>query len=112
MNNGLMLADSATAVPRRGVPEDRWMIRVACGFLVAASVALAGVSTLAQTTAPTPESVIGCPPCADYKLATYEPIDDYVRKLAIAVPPRMQLIEMGKTGEGRTQLLRVAPSEH
>src|SRR5207248_1688883 len=111
MNNGFMPADSATAVPRRGVPEDRWMIRVACGFLVSASVALAGVSTFAQTTAPTPESVIGWPPCADYKLATYEQIEDYFRKLAIAVPSRMQLIEMGKTAEGRTQVLAVVSSE-
>ena len=87
------------------------MIRVACGFLVAASVALAGVSTFAQTTAPTPESVIGWPPCADYKLATYEQIEDYFRKLAIAIPSRMQLIEMGKTAEGRTQVLAVVSSE-
>jgi len=79
--------------------------------VAAAFVLLAAVSALAQATAPTPESVIGWPPCADYRLATYEQIEDYFRKLAIAVPSRMQLVEMGKTTEGRTQVLAVVSSE-
>lgn len=40
----------------------------------------------AQPAAPAPQSVIGWEPCADYKLATYEQIEDYFRKLAAAVP--------------------------
>jgi hypothetical protein len=91
--------------------EGAAVIRVACRVLVAASVALAGASTFAQPAAPTPESVIGWAPCADYKLATYEQIEDYFRKLANAVPSRMQLVEMGKTVEGRTQVLAVVSSE-
>ena len=43
--------------------------------------------------------------CADYKLATYEQIEDYFRKLATAVPGRMKLVEMGKTTEGRVQVI-------
>ena len=45
------------------------------------------------------QSVIGWEPCADYKLATYEQIEDYFRKLATAVPGRMKLVDMGKTTE-------------
>ena len=87
------------------------MKRVARRVFLAGSVALAGASALAQPTAPTPESVIGWPPCADYKLATYEQIEDYFRKLAVAVPSRMQVVEMGKTAEGRTQILAIVSSE-
>jgi hypothetical protein len=75
-------------------------------LVAGAAVAVAG----AQTTVPTPESVIGWAPCADYKLATYETISDYVRKLD-ASSDRMQLFEIGKTAEGRTQILTVISSE-
>jgi hypothetical protein len=68
--------------------------------------ALAG----AQPSVPTPESVIGFAPCADYKLATYEVIADYFRKLD-AASERMQLFEIGKTAEGRTQLMAIISSE-
>jgi hypothetical protein len=65
----------------------------------------------AQRDVPTPQSVIGWEPCADYKLATYEQIEDYFRKLAAAAPNRMKLVEMGKTAEGRTQVLAIISSE-
>src|SRR5262245_3510030 len=65
----------------------------------------------AQRTVPTPLSVIGWEPCADYKLATYEQIEDYFRKLAAAAPARMKLVEMGKTTEGRNQLMAIISSE-
>jgi hypothetical protein len=61
----------------------------------------------AQPAAPAPQSVIGWEPCADYKLATYEQIEDYFRKLAAAVPGRMKLVEMGKTTEGRVQVMGI-----
>jgi hypothetical protein len=78
---------------------------------VAIAIALsAGVVTRAQTAVPTPESVIGFPPCADYKLATYEQVAEYFRKLD-AASDRMQLFEIGRTAEGRTQLLSVISSE-
>src|ERR1700736_2713801 len=75
--------------------------------LAAAAVALPS----AQRDVPTPQAVIGWEPCADYKLATYEQIEDYFRKLAAAVSNRMKLVEMGKTAEGRTQVLAIISSE-
>src|SRR5262245_16348023 len=77
-----------------------------------ALAAATGVALLsAQPTVPTPASVIGWEPCADYKLATYEQIEAYFRALAAAAPARMRLIEMGKTAEGRTQVMAVVSSE-
>ena len=71
-----------------------------------------GAAPSAQRAAiPVPQSVIGWEPCADYKLATYEQIEDYFRKLAAAAPERMRLVEMGKTAEGRTQVLGIISSE-
>jgi hypothetical protein len=61
--------------------------------------------------APTPASVIGFEPCADYKLATYEQSAEYFRALARAVPARTRLEEIGKTVEGRTELMAVVSSE-
>src|SRR6266850_8073209 len=90
MKNGRTFNQLATAVP-----------------FVAALVALLS----AQPGVPTPQSVIGWEPCADYKLATYEQIEDYFRKLAAAAPNRMKLVEMGKTAEGRTQVLAIISSE-
>src|SRR5262245_21400946 len=77
-----------------------------------ALAAATGVALLsAQPTVPTPRSVIGWEPCADYKLATYEQIEDYFRKLASASPNRMKLVEMGPTSEGRTQILGIISSD-
>src|SRR4029077_7010341 len=81
---------------------------------LALAVALAAIATAfasAQRTVPTPQSVIGWEPCADYKLATYEQIEDYFRKLAAAAPNRVQLVDMGRTAEGRTQILAIVSSE-
>ncbi|HMD33668.1 MAG TPA: M14 metallopeptidase family protein [Vicinamibacterales bacterium] len=81
-------------------------------FSFAAAGILAGAAPSAQrTSVPTPQSVLGWEPCADYKLATYEQIEDYFRKLAGASPERMRLVEMGKTAEGRTQVLGIVSSE-
>jgi hypothetical protein len=79
-------------------------------FLAALIAGGAAAVPAAQGQVPTPESVIGWAPCADYKLATYETIADYFRKLD-AASDRMQLFEIGKTAEGRTQLLTVISSE-
>ncbi|RPJ82599.1 MAG: peptidase M14, partial [Acidobacteria bacterium] len=83
--------------------------------LIALLVATAAVAVTAQAprapaAIPTPVSVIGWEACADYKLATYEQIADYFRKLD-AASPRLQLAEIGKTVEGRTQLMAIISSE-
>jgi hypothetical protein len=83
------------------------------------AVMLAGVPAISLTTSgsaaaaanvPTFASVVGWEPCADYKLATYEQVADYYRKLDKA-SDRMQLVEIGKTEEGRAQLMAIISSE-
>ncbi len=86
---------------RRLSPSVPLAVVVACAAIAAPN---------AQSTVPMPESVIGWAPCADYKLATYETISDYFRKLD-AASHRMALFEIGKTAEGRTQILTVISSE-
>ncbi|HWF86263.1 MAG TPA: M14 metallopeptidase family protein [Vicinamibacterales bacterium] len=49
---------------------------------------------------PTPESVFGFAPGADYKLFTYEQSIAYFKKLA-AASPFVKLVQAGKTSEGR-----------
>jgi len=49
---------------------------------------------------PTPESVFGFRPGADYKLATYEQSLDYFRKVAGATK-YVKLVEAGTTSQGR-----------
>src|SRR5437899_6211141 len=88
------------------------MTRTTRALVAATAVAsLAVAIALAQPTAPTPQSVIGFEPCADYKLATYEQIADYFGRLAAAAPQRMQLVEIGKTAQGRVQLMAIISSE-
>ncbi|SDS78286.1 Zinc carboxypeptidase [Jiangella sp. DSM 45060] len=64
----------------------------------------------AQPPLPTPESVIGWAPCADYRLATYESVTDYFRTLD-AASDRMRLIDVGTTTEGREQVMAIISSE-
>jgi len=80
---------------------------LALAVALAASVA---VMSAAQPPVPTPASVLGWEPCADYKLATYEQIADYFRALD-AASDRMQVFEIGQTAEGRTQIMAVISSE-
>ncbi len=49
---------------------------------------------------PTPESVLGYKPGADFQLATYEDALGYFRKLA-AASNRIKLVNVGKTTQGR-----------
>ena len=58
---------------------------------------------------PTPESVLGFKPGADYKLATYDQSIDYLKKLAAATK-HIQLLEAGKTSQGRTMYFALVSS--
>jgi hypothetical protein len=61
---------------------------------------------------PTPESVLGFRPGADYKLATYDQAVDYFKKLAGA-SRYIKLVEAGKTSQGRTMYFALVSSpEH
>ncbi|MFP5378782.1 MAG: M14 family zinc carboxypeptidase, partial [Vicinamibacteria bacterium] len=82
----------------------------AFGVAVVIAAAMWSLPSAAQSTVPTPASVIGWEPCADYKLATYEQISAYFRALD-AASDRMRLFEIGPTAEGRTQILAVISSE-
>jgi hypothetical protein len=64
-------------------------------LLVSQAVLLLGKSAV-----PTPESVFGFKPGADYKLATYEQSISYFKKLA-ASSKYLTLVEAGKTTQGR-----------
>ena len=76
------------------------VLRLALVLLLSAPVAL-----LAQRGVPTPESVFGFRPGADYKLATYDQSVDYFKKLA-AASKYVKLVEAGKTTPGAADVLR------
>ena len=86
------------------------MRRLVCWTLVALILAARPAhDPTAQPVVPTPESVIGFVPCSDYQLATYEQIAAYFRALDAATP-RLRLEEIGRTTEGRTQLMALVSS--
>ncbi len=78
---------------------------------------IAGVALAVTLAAPTihaqkitsPKEQFGFNIGDDYKLANYTQYEAYVRKLA-KESPRMKLVEMGKTAEGRTQLMAIISS--
>ena len=73
-------------------------------LLVAAPVALLGEGRV-----PTPESVFGFRPGADYKLATYDQSVDYFKKVA-ASSKYVKLVEAGKTSQGRPMFYALVSS--
>ena len=58
---------------------------------------------LVSAAVPTPKDHFGFEPGEDYKLANYEEITGYFRKLAES-SDRIRLVEYGKTSMGRTSL--------
>ena len=58
---------------------------------------------------PTPESVLGFRPGADYKLATYDQSVEYFRRVA-ASSKNVRLLEAGKTSQGRTMYYALVSS--
>jgi hypothetical protein len=82
----------------------------AAGFPCAGANAQSSTrSTTSGTALPTPESVLGFPPGADFKLATYEESIGYFQKLASA-SDHIQLLDVGRTSEGRDWYLAVISS--
>ncbi|GIF72584.1 hypothetical protein Asi02nite_21020 [Asanoa siamensis] len=79
-------------------------------MLAVPALASASASATGTSRIPKPESTLGFVPCTDYKLATYEQIAEYYRKLD-AASDRMKLMEIGRTSEGRPQLMAVVSSE-
>ena len=88
----------------------RFLTKVCASVLVAVFLLNTTARTRAQVSVPTPESAIGFAPCTDYKLATYEQIETYFLALD-AASNRIQVFEIGKTTEGRSQLMAAISSE-
>src|SRR5437879_6226882 len=74
------------------------------------SVLAGPVVALAQRSVPTPDSVFGFSPGADYKLATYEQSIAYFKALAAASSKHMTLVEAGTTTEGRPMYFALVSS--
>jgi hypothetical protein len=77
------------------------------GFFILLSSA--PVALLGEGRLPTPESVLGFRPGADYKLATYDQSVDYFKKVA-AASKYVKLLEAGKTSQGRTMYYALVSS--
>ena len=67
------------------------------------------VVLLGEGHVPTPESVFGFRPGADYKLATYDQSVDYFKRVA-AGTKYVRLLEAGKTSQGRTMYYALVSS--
>ena len=77
--------------------------------LRAALLLLLVPAVLAANGIPTPESVFGFRPGADYKLATYEQSLDYFRKID-AASKNVKLMEAGTTSQGRPMYFALVSS--
>ena len=71
--------------------------------------AFLAATVVAADRVPTPESLLGFKPGADYKLATYDQSIEYFKKLA-ATTKYMKLVEAGKTSQGRPMYFALVSS--
>src|SRR5215470_13977373 len=78
-------------------------------LLVAPLVCVLTVPALGQTHVTAPNEFFGFNIGDDYQLANYTKMAAYWRKLATE-SDRMQIREIGKTAEGRTQLMVIVSS--
>lgn len=74
------------------------------------ALCLLAITGLLLAAPPRPEEVIGFRPGTDYKLMDYEQLYAYFQALA-KESKRIQLMEIGKTSEGRPHLLALLSSE-
>jgi hypothetical protein len=74
------------------------------------SFLLVTLTILAGAAVPRPEEIIGFKPGTDYKLMDYEELYKYFQALGQS-SPRIKLVEVGKTSEGRPHLLALLSSE-
>ncbi|MGH2668547.1 MAG: M14 family zinc carboxypeptidase, partial [bacterium] len=74
------------------------------------SVAVLAPGAAAQRHVTTPREALGFAIGADYRLATYTQLEAYWRTLA-RESPRMVLREIGKTAEGRPQLMAIITAQ-
>lgn len=81
-------------------------MRAGSGSQLGLLIMIALNTPLVGQSLPTPESVLGFRPGADFQLATYEESLDYFQRLA-AASDRMTLMETGRTSEGRSWYIAV-----
>src|SRR5579859_207393 len=77
----------------------------------AASASTTPATPPAAGSIPTPASVFGFEPGADYHLADYELITKYFEAMAAAAPQRVKIERIGKSGYGREMFVAVISSE-
>src|SRR3989449_6084465 len=89
------------------------MLKRIAVILLAAALLAPPSPAPAQRHVTTPREALGFEIGADYHLATYTQLEAYWRTLA-RQSPRMVLREIGKTAEGRTQLMAIitTPENH
>ena len=75
-------------------------MRLLTRFALLLLLSAAPATLIGDSRVPTPESVFGFRPGADYKLATYDQAVAYFKKVA-AVSKYVKLVEAGKTTQGR-----------
>jgi len=78
-------------------------------FLILVLAGVGSVPAEPQQDIPTPESVLGFQPGADFELATYDESLEYFRRLD-AVSDRIELVEVGRTSEGRPWYMALVSS--
>lgn len=92
----------------------RTSVSAAMFLLISSVVVCAAPKRTAKKAAPaavpTPESVFGFAPGADYHLADFEQMTKYFHALA-AASPRVTLEDIGPTGYGRQMFLAIISSE-
>ena len=87
------------------IPLRRWPI----AFAVAGMLAVHAPTARAQAHVTSPKAQLGFNIGDDYKLANYTQFEQYWHKLA-RESNRMKLVEIGKTAEGRPQLMAIISS--
>jgi hypothetical protein len=76
---------------------------------IAAALLLPAILSGQSRAVPTPESVFGFKPGADYKLANYDQSVAYLKKLA-ASSPYLKIVDAGVTSQGRTMVFALISS--
>ncbi len=84
-------------------------LRLPIAFALAGALALQSSPARAQGRITSPKEQLGFDIGDDYKLATYTQFEQYWRKLARETN-RMKLVEIGKSAEGRPQLMGIISS--
>src|SRR5688572_4559322 len=101
-------APRAVGAPTRHLPRARWASSLVLAIALLAP-ALAAQSTPAAPRVTSPKDFFGFNIGDDWKLANYDQFQDYWKKID-AESDRMVVQEIGKTAEGRPQLMAIITS--